>query len=122
MNEPRAVSMTLAAIRDVLDCDVLTGGDLPDIEVTDIVASDGMSAVLSALCRRALLLTGLANIQSVRTAHVADLAGIVYVRGVRPSDKTIEFARQKKLVLLATTLGMFDCCGILRDRGLRGSI
>jgi predicted transcriptional regulator len=113
--------MTLAAIRDLLQCSVLAGGDNLEIEVDTAVASDGMSAVLAAPHPGAMLVTGLANIQSVRTADVAFISAILYVRGIRPNETAIEFARKKKVVLLSTTQGMFDSCGILRDHGLKGA-
>lgn len=112
--------MTLTAIRDHLQCEVLSGDDLLDAEITAVAASDGMSAVLAASCRHALLVTGLANIQSVRTAHMADLRAILYVRGVRPNEKAIELARQRGIALLVTKLGMFDSCAILHDHHVRG--
>jgi len=112
----------LAAIQDLLQCTVLTGADGLNLEVETAVASDGMSAVLASPHPRALLITGLTNIQSVKTAHVADIAAILYVRGDRPNEKTIELALQKRIVLLGTPLGMFDACGILHAHGLRGVV
>jgi predicted transcriptional regulator len=79
-----------------------------------------MSEVLASAHPGALLITGLTNIQSVRTADVADISAILYVRGKRPNEKTIQLAREKKIVLIATALGMFEACGILRDHGLKG--
>jgi len=119
--KPGAVGMRLAAIRDLLQCVVLAGEDKLDIEVDTAVASDGMSAVLAAPHPGALMITGLANIQSVRTADVAFIAAILYVRGSRPNETAIEFARKKKIVLLSTALGMFDTCGTLRNQGLKGA-
>jgi predicted transcriptional regulator len=113
--------MKLAAIRDLLDCVVLAGEDRLDLEMDTAMASDGMSVVLAAPRPRALMITGLAHIQSVRTALVADSAAILYVRGNRPNAQAIEFARANGLVLLSTRLGMFDTCGILRDQGIRGA-
>jgi len=119
--KPGAVGMRLAAIRDLLQCVVLAGEDKLDIEVDTAVASDGMSAVLAAPHPGALMITGLANIQSVRTADVAFIAAILYVRGSRPNETALEFARKKKIVMLSTALGMFDSCGILRNQGLKGA-
>lgn len=113
--------MKLSDIRDHLQCAVLTGADKLDTEVNVAVASDGMSAVLAAPHPGALLITALTNIQSVRTADVAYMAAVLYVRGHRPNGATIEFAGRKGIVLLATSLGMFDACGILRERGLCGA-
>jgi hypothetical protein len=58
----------------------------------------------------------------VRTADVADVRAIVYIRGKLPNDKVIELARQKKIPVLATRLGMFDVCGILREKGMKGAM
>jgi len=115
------VGVRLSAIRDLLDCEVLTGAQLLDTEVDTVVASDAMSAVLASPHPQALLITGLTNIQSVRTALIAYVSAIVYVRGSRPNEATIELASTRKLVLLSTTLGMFDSCGILNSRGIKGA-
>jgi len=112
--------MRLREIRDLLQGTVLTGEDDLSMEVKTAAASDGMSEVLASPHPGALLITGLTNVQSVRTADVADMSAILYVRGKRPGEKTIELAREKKIVLIATALGMFDACGILRNHGLKG--
>ena len=113
--------MRLAAIRDLLKCDVLAGEDGLDAELDTAAASDAMSAVLASPRPRALMITGLANIQSVRTAQVAFISAIVYVRGTRPNEAAIALAREKKIVLLATKLGMFESCGILYGQGIKGA-
>jgi len=114
--------MKLSEIRDLLQCVTLSGADDLDLEVETAVASDGMSEVLARPHPGAMLITGLTNIQSVRTAVVADIPAILYVRGKRPNDKTVEVARDKKIILLATQTGMFDACGLLRERGLKGGM
>jgi predicted transcriptional regulator len=114
--------MRLAAIRDLLCCEVLTGEHLLEADVDTAVASDAMSAVLASPHPQALLITGLTNIQSVRTATVAYISAIAYVRGTRPNQATIQLASEKKIVLLATALGMFDSCGILYRHGVKGAI
>ncbi len=112
--------MQLETLRDLLSCDVLTGADALDAEIDTAVASDAMSVVLASPHPRALMITGLTNIQSVRTAQVAFLPAIMYVRGSRPTEATIKLARDNKTVLLSTRLGMFECCGILYSHGIRG--
>jgi hypothetical protein len=113
--------MRLEAIRGLLQCEVLTGTDLLDAEVDTAVASDAMSAVLAAPHPHALMLTGLTNVQSVRTALIAYISAIVYVRGARPDEVTVQLAREKRIALLATALGLFDCCGILHSHGIKGA-
>jgi len=114
--------MRLDEIRDVLGCEVLTGGNHLEVEVDVVLASDGMSEILTCQSPGGLMITGLATVHSVRTADVGDLSAIVFVRGKRPNEKVVELARQKGIPLLATQLGMFDVCAILRERGLRGAL
>ena len=113
--------MRLGAIQDLLRCEVLAGDHLLDADVDTVVASDAMSAVLASPHPHALLVTGLTNIQSVRTALIAYISAILYVRGGRPNDATIKLAADKKVILLTTELGMFDTCGILYTRGIKGA-
>ena len=112
--------MELAQIKDVLVCEVLTGETDLSTRVQSVVASDGMSEILASARPGALMVTGLTNVQSVRTADVANVCAIVYIRAKRPDDGAIRLARQKGIPMLATRLNMFDVCGILRECGLRG--
>jgi predicted transcriptional regulator len=112
--------MTLHEIKDLLKCEVLSGGDNLELDVTQVVASDGMSEVLAFARSKELMITGLTNIQSIRTADIAGVSAVIYCRGKLPDKKVIEFARQRRIPVLATKLGMFNICGVLYNRGLKG--
>ncbi len=112
--------MRLAEIKDLLRCEVLTGEDDLALDVQQVVASDGMSEILAFAKSRELMITGLTNIQSIRTADIAGVSAVVYCRGKRPDKKVIEFARQKGIPVLVTQMVMFDICGILFNKGLKG--
>lgn len=114
--------MKLGEIKDVLQCQVLSGEDDLSTEVETVVASDGMSEILAFARPGALMITGLTNIQSVRTADIANVRAIVYIRGKRPNETAINLARESNIPVLATGLGMFDVCGILRELGLKGGM
>lgn len=111
--------MRLEMLRDLLKCEVLTGAEALDTEIETAVASDAMSVVLASPHPQALMITGLTNIQSVRTAQVAYLRAILYVGGRRPSEATTKLARDNETVLLSTEFGMFESCGILYSHGIR---
>jgi len=112
--------VTLREIQDLLQCEVLTGGDNLQIDVTQVVASDGMSEILAFAKSKELMITGLTNIQSIRTADIAGVSAVIYCRGKLPEKKVIEFATQKRIPVLVTKMGMFDICGVLYDKGLKG--
>jgi len=112
--------MTLLVIKDLLQCEVLTQGDDLQLDVTQVVASDGMSEILAFAKSRELMVTGLTNIQSIRTADIAGVSAVIYCRGKLPEKRVIEFATQKHIPVLMTKMGMFDICGVLYDKGLKG--
>ena len=114
--------MRLQDAADALSCELLSADDETQVDVDVVVASDGMSEILAFHRPHALMLTGLTNIQSVRTAIVADVSAIIYVRGKRPSDSVLQLAVEKCIPVFCTELGMFDCCGILYGAGLQGGM
>ena len=80
--------------------------------------ADLMSDVLASIQPEAVLLTGLCNPQVVRTAQMADVRAIIFVRGKQPTIDTIELAEQENLPLISSPFGMFELCGRLFRAGL----
>ncbi|MDZ7816396.1 MAG: DRTGG domain-containing protein [Planctomycetota bacterium] len=116
----RRTSLKLSEIADLLKCEVIVEGRGLEAEVTDIVASDGMSEVLAGTKSGELMITGLTNIQSIRTADISDACAVIYCRGRRPVETVLQLARNQQMPVLTTHLNMFDICGILYNAGLRG--
>jgi predicted transcriptional regulator len=92
-----------------------------DQEVKGGCGADLMSDVLSSIKPEAVLLTGLCNIQVVRTAQMADVHAIVFVRGKIPQPEIVELARQENIPLITSPFGTFELCGRLYKAGLRSS-
>ncbi|MDT8302204.1 MAG: DRTGG domain-containing protein [Sedimentisphaerales bacterium] len=112
--------MILKDIQKILEAEVLVGEELLSEDITIACGSDLMSDVLSFFKPGALMLTGLINPQVVRTAEMADLRAICFVRGKKPAHETIEMAEAKNIPLLTTPLSMFESCGRLHKEGLSG--
>jgi predicted transcriptional regulator len=112
--------MLLGEIKAILDADVLTGEQYMDSELRDAFAADSLNDILDFAKEGTLLLTGITNIQVVRTAEMLELVGIVFVRGKRPDEDVIELAQLKKIPLLSTRYIMFETCGRLFKNGLKG--
>jgi predicted transcriptional regulator len=112
--------MELGEIQKLVQAEMLTGEDALSNEVTSAMASDLMSDVLSFCCPRALLITGLTNSQSVRTAELAELSAVLFTRGKKPSLETIQMARDRSVPLLTTKLPLYEVCGILYSKGMGG--
>ena len=105
-------SLTLADVKDLLGAEVLNPGDL-SIRIEAVGASDLLSDVLATSKMGTLLLTGLVSPQVIRTAVVADLCGIVFVRGKRPGSEILSLAEESRIPVMATPLKMFEAAGRL---------
>lgn len=112
--------MKLEQVRQILNAEVITGEDLLSREATMGCGADLMSDVLAYGKPGSLLLTGLTNQQVVRTAEMADLVAICFVRGKRPDADTVKMAKSHGLPLLWTKVPMFESCGRLYKHGLVG--
>jgi predicted transcriptional regulator len=108
-------------LRDVLkaiDGKVITTGADLDMSVQMGCGADLMSDVLAFTHADTLLLTGLTNPQVVRTADMAGIRAIVFVRGKLPPAETVALARDKGIPLLASKYTLFETAGRLYAAGL----
>lgn len=112
--------MNVQDVIRVLEAEVICGEDCLETEVHEACGSDMMSDVLAYVKDQAVLLTGLVNIQTVRTADMMDMVCIVFVRGKKPDEDMIALAKRRGMVLLSTHHRMFTACGLLWENGLRG--
>lgn len=110
--------MTIKEIKEVLGAEVLCGEDLLSRQIRLVCGSDLMSDVLAFIKAQAFLLTGLTNSQVVRTAEIADVICICFVRGKRPQKETIDLAVKSKIPLLTTKFSMYKACGLLFQKNL----
>ncbi len=94
----------------------------PDVDLDGEVGggcgADLMSDVLASIQPEAVLLTGLCNPQVVRTAIIADVRVVVFVRGKIPPQETIDLAAEENVPLVTSPFGMFELCGRLYAAGL----
>lgn len=113
--------MKLKEIKKNLDAELIIGDEYLDKNIEMACGSDLMSDVLTFIKPNSLLLTGLTNLQVLRTAEMAEIIGICFVRGKKPQNETIKLAnKEKKIFLLTTRLSMYEACGRLFKKGLRG--
>ena len=91
-----------------------------DTEVEHAFASDLMSDVLT-LKDTPVLVTGLCNVQTIRTCDMANLDVVVFVRNKRPTEDMIELAEDNDMVLICSQYSMFKTCGLLWELGMKPS-
>lgn len=112
--------MTLEEIARLLNARVLTEQVPLDSAVHGVYSSDMLSDVLKYGKEQSALVTGLVNIQVVRTAMMLDMHGIIFVSGKEPEDDVISLAEENGIALLLTSLSTFKACGILYAAGVSG--
>lgn len=110
--------MKISRIAEILEAEVVSGGEYLENEVYSACGSDMMSDVLAYVKDQAVLITGLVNAQVIRTAQMMDMVCIVFVRSKKPTSEMIELANDCGIVILATEKRMYEACGKLYSEGL----
>ena len=103
--------MELREVLEITEGKVVSRNVDLDQEVQIGYGADLMSDVLAFAYEGALLRSGLTNLQVVRTAEIAGLKGVVFVRGKIPPPQTIALAEEKGIPLLASKHSMFETSG-----------
>lgn len=110
--------MKLTELINLLEGKLLTDTRADKKVIAGAMGADLMSDVLTSIQPEAVLLTGLCNPQVVRTAQIADITAIVFVRGKNPAPEAIKIANEENIPLITTQYGLFEACGILYQAGL----
>lgn len=112
--------MTIEDIRAILEAQYIVGEEWKEREVHTACGADMMSDVLAFMKDQSVLLTGLCNLQVIRTCEMMDIVCIVFVRGKLPDQAMIEMAQEKGIAILSSGHRMFSACGMLYEKGLQG--
>ena len=112
--------MDLKSIERLLKGSVLTSNRGENLDVKKAFACDLMSDVLALVEEDVALITGLTNIQAIRTAEMKDIQCVIFVRGKKPSLNVIELADEKGITIMSTSKTMFNACCELYKAGITG--
>ncbi len=93
--------------------------DIEDLDVKTACGADLMSDVLAFSNAKSMLITGLTNPQVIRTSEMIEIKIIIFVRGKKPLEETIELAKESAISLFMTDKTMFETCGRLYNLGLK---
>jgi len=110
--------MELSEIIELLDARVVSG-EIEGKVVETGFCSDLMSDVLTLETERMLLITGMANLQTIRTAEMADIHWILLVRNKKATQEMLKLANELGIVMIETAMSSFRTCGILYNAGLK---
>lgn len=110
--------MKLKDITETIDGHIICGKSRMEDDFAAGFASDLMSDVLTLQSANFILITGLVNIQTIRTAEMADINCIILVRNKKALPEVIELAKQVNITLVECPYSMFKTCGLLFKAGL----
>ena len=110
--------MKLEEVLEVIEGKVISKNVDLGLEVQAGCGADLMSDVLAFSHEDSLLMSGLINPQVVRTAEMAGINAIVFVRGKIPPSETVALAEERDIPLLASKYTLYETCGRLYEAGL----
>lgn len=114
--------MNLQTIAEMIQAEVVPNGqDIGTIDIPHAYSSDLMSDVLAFCSSGCVLITGLTNVQIIRTAQMMDIPAIIFVRGKTPLEQTMSLAEEDEIPILLTKMTMYEVCGRLYNAGLVAS-
>ena len=112
--------MEIEKIAELLEGKVITSFTNAGLNIERAFTSDLMSDVLTLIqCEDVVLLTGLANIQTIRTAEMADMHFVVLVRGKKASEDMIKLAEENEISIIETAFSAFRASAVLYNAGIK---
>jgi len=113
------MGMHVENIANILNASILT----PDLdlsrEVIHAFSSDLMSDVLTGDHHKTVLVTGLSNLQAIRTAEMSDIDQVIIARNKEVSQEMIDLANESNIVLLKSSYSLYRVSGILFNKGIK---
>ncbi|MGB0976212.1 MAG: hypothetical protein ACPGSG_04475 [Prolixibacteraceae bacterium] len=81
--------------------------------------SDLMSDLLTIDTPETVLITGLITAQTIRTAHIAEIHCVIFVRNKQIPSNILHIAKELNISIIHSPNTMFHVCGILFSKGLQ---
>lgn len=113
------IPMKLKEVATILNATISAGAERLDEEVEMGYSSDLMSDVLTLDTDNLVLITGLVNLQAVRTAEMADIRVIVLARNKKASKEMLKLASENQMCILESPYSLFKSSGLLFQAGLK---
>lgn len=111
--------MKINEVVNIIGGKVICGEAILDMEVKKGFASDLMSDVLTLDADNVLLITGLANLQAIRTAEMSDISCVVIARNKKVSKEMAQLAKECNIILIECPGSVFKTAGKLYEAGIK---
>jgi predicted transcriptional regulator len=111
--------MTIRDIAGLIDGKVICCEDRLSTSVEYAFASDLMSDVLTVEKENILLITGLTNLQVIRTSEMSDINCVIVARDKKVNDDMVKLAEENNIILVECPYSVFHVSGELYKAGLK---
>jgi serine kinase of HPr protein (carbohydrate metabolism regulator) len=111
--------MTIKDISERIDGHIICNEDRDSLEVEYAFSSDLMSDVLTISRENMVLITGLTNLQAIRTSEMSDISCIIFARDKKVNSDIISLAKENSMILIESPYSMFRISGELYKAGLK---
>jgi hypothetical protein len=115
----KKVGMQVQEIANIINGRILTNVLNSGREISHAFASDLMSDVLTRDYEDTVLITGLANLQAIRTAEMSDIGLIIIARDKEVGVEMISLAETSDIVLIKSAYSLFRISGLLYEAGIK---
>jgi len=111
--------MTIKEISRIIDGKVICCEEKQLNSIEYAFASDLMSDVLTVEQENLVLITGLANLQAIRTAEMSDISCIIFARNKKIEEEMVSLAKENKMILIECPHSVFYISGELYKAGVK---
>jgi predicted transcriptional regulator len=111
--------ITIRDIAGLIDGKVICCEDRLSTSVEYAFASDLMSDVLTVEKENILLITGLTNLQVIRTSEMSDINCVKVARDKKVNDDMVRLAEENNIILVESPHSVFHVSGELYKAGLK---
>jgi predicted transcriptional regulator len=111
--------MTINEISKIIDGKVICCEEKLSTYVEFAFSSDLMSDVLTIEKENLVLITGLANLQTIRTSEMSDITCIIFARDKKIGKEMISLAQENGMILIESPHSVFHISGELYKAGIK---
>lgn len=111
--------MKITELLQLTEGQIVAGTTVEHVEIERAFSSDLMSDVLTLDDHHIVLITGLANVQLIRTVEMADVPVVLLCRNKPATPEMVNLANEIGIILIETPFSIFRASGVLFQNGLK---
>ena len=111
--------MIIKDIAGLINGNIICCRERESTEIEFAFASDLMSDVLTIEKDKLVLITGLSNLQVIRTSEMSDISCVIFARAKKVNNEIIALATEMNISLIESPYSVFRISGLLYEAGIK---